>query len=81
MSDTEPDQPSRFERDAKRIESWVYGLRDQVERASGPALEELASLARSLAWRLDEMADKAKTKYASEEAVADPAEPDVPEDD
>ncbi len=81
MSDTEPDQPSRFERDTKRIESWVDGLREQLERASGPALEELASLARSIAWRLDDLADKAKAKYASEETAAEPDVPDVPEDD
>lgn len=74
MSENEPEQPSRFERDTKRIEEWVDGLREQVERASGPALEELASIARSIAWRLDEMADKAKAKHAGEDA---PAQPDA----
>ena len=60
------DQPSGLDRYDKRIEELVEAFSDQVERAGGKALDELAAVAKSLAKRLEDVAEQARRKREKE---------------
>jgi hypothetical protein len=77
VTGAEPDQPSRFRRWDKTIEEWFKGIQADVERAAPEVLEELAKEVKGLAQRLEEMAEKARTKREQREGVPEPAEPPV----
>ena len=60
------EEPSGLARYDKRLEELVEEFSDQVERAGGKALDELAALAKSFAKRLEEVADQARQKRERE---------------
>ena len=60
------DQHSGVHRYDKRIEELVEAFSDQVERAGGKALDELAAVAKSLAKRLEDVAEQARRKREKE---------------
>ena len=60
------EQASGLARYDKRIEELVEAFSEQVERVGGKALDELAAAAKSLAERLEEVADRARRKRESE---------------
>jgi hypothetical protein len=71
--DTGVDQPSRLKRWDKRIEDWINGVRDEVERATPEMLDELAAAAKGFAQFLDDKANQARMKQAKKEAAPEPA--------
>jgi hypothetical protein len=60
------EEASGLARYDKRMEEWVEAFSDQVEHAGGKLLDELASVAKSLADRLEEVADRAREKRETE---------------
>lgn len=60
------EEASGLARYDKRMEEWVEAFSDQVEHAGGRLLDELASVAKSLAERLEEVADRAREKRETE---------------
>jgi len=59
-------QTSGLARYDRRIEELVEAFSDEVERVGGKALDELAAAAKSLAERLEAVADQARRKRESE---------------
>jgi hypothetical protein len=72
--DTGVDQPSRLKRWDKRIEEWINGVRDEVERATPEMLDELATAVKGFAQFLDDTAKQVRLKQAKKEAAPEPAE-------
>jgi hypothetical protein len=71
--DTGADQLSRLKRWDKRIEEWINGVRDEVERATPEMLDELAAAAKGFAQFLDDKANEVRMKQAKKEAAPEPA--------
>jgi hypothetical protein len=75
MTDPGSDPSPRVERWDERIEQWMEDLRAEVERAAPEVLGELAAAAKNIAGRLDDLAEQARKKQATEGASAEIDQP------
>jgi outer membrane murein-binding lipoprotein Lpp len=69
MASASDDPRSRRQEYEKRLEEWVESARGGIERQAPEVLDKLASTARDLAQRLDQLANDARARRAEKEAA------------
>jgi hypothetical protein len=80
MSDTESedtraensatDQPSGTKRWEKRVEEWLYSLKDEAEQRTPEVLSGLAATAKDVASYLENMAEQVRSRQEHEKPAA-----------
>lgn len=68
MPEQSDDQRSRLKEYQQRLEKLMEAAREGLERQTPEVLDKLAATARSMAQRLDEMANEARRTRAEKEA-------------
>jgi uncharacterized protein (DUF3084 family) len=73
MTDQSDDLLSRLQQYEKRVEEWLDNVKEDIEREAPEVLDKLASTAKDIAQRLDDMANGARQKRAEKEGTPEPA--------